>query len=265
MKEGTATVRVDFAVLGWACRWVGLPTGETTVPQIRTVAGETVTSTSHLRIASTSPIRAEVPSITSMIGSSWPSGLRARESAPPPPVPHGPTDRLDLGRGQGHRRRRRLAQPGRVAHRVLRDRVVAHREPQGEAQDRARLLGVAVALVRGQRLEVLVDLAHGDLAQRVVLEGGHHQLAHVALVERSGAGGERVLQVEVGEPDLDQRPERGLRADLAGGDVAGALGERPLEVVLGLDPGPRRWPRPAGPARRRRGTGSVPGPGRGRP
>lgn len=47
--------------------YVGFPEGDTIVPQIRTVAGVTVTSTSHFRIASTSPIRAEVPSMTSMI------------------------------------------------------------------------------------------------------------------------------------------------------------------------------------------------------
>lgn len=40
---------------------MGLPFGEAIVPQIRTVAGEAVTSTSHLRIASTSPMRANVP------------------------------------------------------------------------------------------------------------------------------------------------------------------------------------------------------------
>lgn len=67
MKLGTDTTRVDFAVLGWSCRYVGFPAGDTMVPQMRTVAGETVTSTSHFRIASTSPIRAEVPSITSII------------------------------------------------------------------------------------------------------------------------------------------------------------------------------------------------------
>ena len=67
MKLGTATVRVDFVVFGCGCRCVGFPAGETIVPQMRTVAGETVTSTSHLRMASTSPMRAEVPSMTSMI------------------------------------------------------------------------------------------------------------------------------------------------------------------------------------------------------
>ena len=36
----------------------------------RTVAGDLVTSMSHLRMASTSPIRAEVPSMTSLIRSS---------------------------------------------------------------------------------------------------------------------------------------------------------------------------------------------------
>lgn len=51
------------------------PSNYYAVPQMRTVAGETVTSTSHRRIASTSPIRAEVPNITSMMASSSPSGL----------------------------------------------------------------------------------------------------------------------------------------------------------------------------------------------
>jgi hypothetical protein len=69
-RVGTEIVRREVEVLGWSCRKVGLPFGETTVPQMRTVAGERVTSTSHLRIASTSPIRADVPSMTSMIASS---------------------------------------------------------------------------------------------------------------------------------------------------------------------------------------------------
>src|SRR3546814_3628137 len=73
-NDGTDTVRVDFIVLGWLWRWVGFPLGETIVPHSRTVAGELVTSTSHLRIARTSPMRADVPSMTSMICSSWPSG-----------------------------------------------------------------------------------------------------------------------------------------------------------------------------------------------
>jgi hypothetical protein len=75
VKLGTETVRVDFEVFGWPCRCVGFPAGDTIVPQIRTVAGDLVTSTSHLRIASTSPMRAEVPSMTSMICSNCPSGL----------------------------------------------------------------------------------------------------------------------------------------------------------------------------------------------
>ena len=48
----------------------------------RCVAGETVTSTSHLRIASASPMRAEVPSMTSMICSNWPSGGGPEKPAP---------------------------------------------------------------------------------------------------------------------------------------------------------------------------------------
>lgn len=60
----------------------GLALGDTMVPQIRTVAGATVTSTSHLRIASTSPIRAHVPSRTSMICSNWPSGGGPAKPAP---------------------------------------------------------------------------------------------------------------------------------------------------------------------------------------
>jgi hypothetical protein len=45
------------------------------VPQTRSVAGVVVRSRSRRRIASTSPIRAEVPSITSTICPSWPSGF----------------------------------------------------------------------------------------------------------------------------------------------------------------------------------------------
>jgi hypothetical protein len=57
VKLGTETVRVDLKVFGWPCWRVGLPAGDTIVPQIRTVAGVRVTSTSHLRMARTSPIR----------------------------------------------------------------------------------------------------------------------------------------------------------------------------------------------------------------
>ncbi|WP_207210353.1 hypothetical protein [Nocardioides zhouii] len=53
----------------------------------------------------------------------------------------------------------------------------------------------------------LVDLANADLAQRVVLKGRQDKLAHVALVEGSGAGSERVLEVQVGEPHVDEMPE----------------------------------------------------------
>jgi hypothetical protein len=56
-EAGTETVRVDLEVFGWPSWRVGLPAGDTIVPQIRTVAGVRVTSTSHLRMARTSPIR----------------------------------------------------------------------------------------------------------------------------------------------------------------------------------------------------------------
>ena len=65
--DGTETVLVEDIVFGWGCRCVGFPAGDTIVPHRRTVAGDLVTSTSHLRMASTSPIRAEEPSMTSMI------------------------------------------------------------------------------------------------------------------------------------------------------------------------------------------------------
>jgi hypothetical protein len=73
-KEGTDTVLVDVAVFGCGCRWVGFPVGETIVPHSRTVAGVVVALTSLRRMASTSPMRAEVPSMTSMMSSSCPSG-----------------------------------------------------------------------------------------------------------------------------------------------------------------------------------------------
>jgi hypothetical protein len=71
VNDGTDTVRVDFWVLGWGCRWVGFPDAETIVPEIRTVASNLVTSTSHLRMASTSPIRAEVPSMSHQISNAF--------------------------------------------------------------------------------------------------------------------------------------------------------------------------------------------------
>jgi hypothetical protein len=70
VKLGTETSLVDEVVFGCGWRTVGRPFGETMVPQMRTVEGVRVTSTSHFRMASTSPMRADVPSMTSMICSS---------------------------------------------------------------------------------------------------------------------------------------------------------------------------------------------------
>lgn len=77
-------------------------------------------------------------------------------------------------------------------------------------------------------------LAHADLAQGVMLERRHDDLTHVALVEGSGAGGERVLEVQVGEPHVDEVSERAGRGELALSDgLVGSLGEQLLELALG--------------------------------
>ncbi len=151
-----------------------------------------------------------------------------------PPAPDGGPDGIDLLDRQRHGLRRRLPEPGRVAHRVLGHRVVPHRQSEREAEHGPRLLGHAVALRGRQGLDELVDLAHGDLAQHVVLEGRHHELAHVPLVERPRARRELVLQVEVLQPDLDELAERAVAGEFARGDVARPLREHLLQVALGL-------------------------------
>ena len=130
-RDGPGRLRV----LGCAWRCVGLPVGDTMVPQIRTVAGDTVTSTSHLRIASTSPMRADVPSMTSMICSSWPSG-----GGPGQPGPSSPALRQHARMAstcstvsaiawEGGLRSRAVSRTGFFAHRVVPDR-----QPEGEAE-----------------------------------------------------------------------------------------------------------------------------------
>lgn len=67
-----------------------------------------------------------------------------------------------------------------------------------------------------------------------MLEGRHHELAHVPLVERPRAGRELVLQIEVLQPDLNELAERGVAGEFFRGDGARPLREHLLQVALGL-------------------------------
>ena len=67
-----------------------------------------------------------------------------------------------------------------------------------------------------------------------MLEGRHHELAHVPLVKRPRAGRELVLQIEVLQPDLNELAERGVAGEFSRGDVARPLREHLLQVALGL-------------------------------
>src|SRR5690606_21359573 len=99
-----------------------------------------------------------------------------------------------------------------------------------EVQHGLRLLRIAVALVRGQRLEERLDPTDGDLAEAVVLERRHHQLAHVAFVEGPCARRQSAFKVQVGEPDLHELLERAV-----GGQLSAAAVRRPLRELL-LEP-----------------------------
>lgn len=121
-----------------------------------------------------------------------------------------------------------------VADRVLRQCVVAHSEAERQAQHGAGLLCGAVALGRGELLDELVDHADGDLAQDVVLEGWHDELAHVALIESPSAFGKLARHVEVGEPDLDEPTKGAVRRQVAApGGVVAATNELLLQRALG--------------------------------
>ncbi|MFV0427958.1 MAG: hypothetical protein ACK5KO_00800 [Arachnia sp.] len=146
------------------------------VPQIRTRAGATVTSTSRLRIASTSPMRPEVPSMTSMICSNCPSGF-----GPDKPAPRRQPQTATLIASTWAEVSALACDGGLCSTATLRTGfsprgVVPGRQPEREAQHGASLLGHAVGLVRRQRLDELVDLAHRDLAQQQMLECGHNEL-----------------------------------------------------------------------------------------
>jgi hypothetical protein len=114
--------------------------------------------------------------------------------------------------------RRRLVHLGDASHRVLLQRVVPDGQAEREAEDGGRPLSSAVALRGGELLDELVDLAHGYLAQRVVLEGGHDEQAHVALIEGAGARCEPAREVEVGEPHLDEPTEGAVGRQVATSD-----------------------------------------------
>lgn len=159
----------------------------------------------------------------SVRGRTWHTGTTT-------PPTHGCADGIDLRGRQGHRLRGRLLEPGGVAHRILLQRVIAHRKPEREAKHGARLLGGAVALPGRERLDELIDLAHGDLTQDEVLEGGQHELAHVPLVQSSSTGCEFALEIKVLQPDLDKVPERAATRQLTPTEaLLGALGEQGLE------------------------------------
>ena len=109
-----------------------------------------------------------------MICSNCPSGFGPDN--PEPRRSDSGADHFNLLNSERHRLRRRLVHLRDPAHRVLLQRVVPHGQPEGETQDRPGLLGDAVALRRGECLDELVDLAHVDLAQGVVLKRRHHEL-----------------------------------------------------------------------------------------
>lgn len=69
-----------------------------------------------------------------------------------------------------------------------------------------------------------------------MLERRHHELPHVGLVERTGAGGQLVLQVKVGEPDGDELREGAVGRDLAERHMTDAACEHLLKVALGFLP-----------------------------
>lgn len=67
-----------------------------------------------------------------------------------------------------------------------------------------------------------------------MLEGRHHQLAHVAFVKGPGARRQAAYEVEVGEPDLDELLERAVGRRLAAAaGMRRPLGQPLLEPVLG--------------------------------
>ena len=132
-------------------------------------------------------------------------------------------DDVDLLRRKGRGLGGRLVQPSRLPDGVLLQRLVADRQPEGEPEHRLRLFGRAVALGPGQRLQEAVDSTDGDLAQRIMLEHRHDQLAYVPLIERPGAGCQLPLQVEVLEPQLHQLLEGAVGRELGVGRAARPL------------------------------------------
>lgn len=158
---------------------------------------------------------------------------RPRRSWRAAPTSCGISDGVDLLKSQRHGLRRRLVHPGNAADRVLLQSVVPDCQTEGEAENRPRLLGRAVALGGRKLLNELVDLAHIDLAEGVGLEGGHYELAHVALVERTRARRKLVGEIEIREPHLDKTTERTVARQVsAAGGKAITTRELLLECPL---------------------------------
>src|SRR4051794_38130869 len=102
------------------------------VPAIRMDGGGPVISMSRRRMARTSPMRAEVPSIASTMAPSCPSGFWAGWRAAGLPVGDGDPDGVHLGGGERVRSVGSAVQAGDVVHRVSRQHLVPYREPESE-------------------------------------------------------------------------------------------------------------------------------------
>jgi len=87
---------------------------------------------------------------------------------------------------------------------------VAHRQPKRKTHNHTSLLRLAMALSR-ELLQEPVASGHADLAQGQVLEGRHHEPAHVAFIELSGGQGEPILQFDVLKPVVHERREPAVR------------------------------------------------------
>lgn len=91
--------------------------------------------------------------------------------------------------------------------RVAVDHLVPHREAERKPEHGLGPLGAGVRLL-AKLLEQGIAPGDADLAQGVAAEGRKHEPVHVTLVVEPGRRRDPGLQVEVGQPVLDQRRER---------------------------------------------------------